>query len=222
MLGERGRTRKVAQKTPFTIKRLMASVSVPRSYFVSVFEARYGADQEAKDDDPRFKTLINEQLAEIEKVVKPLIDAKPADEDSVQVSWFYDSPPVSPRQAQELEAGGMAGLVRTYGTRAGLAALAVLGLLMMLMMARRASAGGAWTESGAPGGAGPGAARGAVLTAGAPPVGDAEVSDGVLVAQELDEQTVRVQKVVEQIDQLVRENPGSAAALINRWVEQDK
>jgi len=219
LLGERSRTHKIAQNTPFAVRRLKASVSVPRSYLVGVFKARYGQDQEPKDDDPKFRALISEQLVQIERIVRPLVDAPPEDAQAVQVSWFYDAPVTEAQAAQAAETSDVLGLVRAYGSRAGLGALALLSLVMMLMMARKASTTGG--IGGGPEGTGP-EADWPVFSASSPPVGEAETSEGVLVAQELDEGTVRTHKIIDQIGELVRKNPENAANLIGKWIEQDK
>ena len=52
-------------------------------------------------------------------------------------------------------------------------------------------------------------------------MGDAQEGQGILVAQELDENSVRTGEMIDQLNDLVREDPASAAALVKRWMEKE-
>ena len=54
------------------------------------------------------------------------------------------------------------------------------------------------------------------------PVGDAEVSDHLLVGREVDETTLRSQKMVEQVSELVKADPNMAVTVLQRWMDLDK
>lgn len=52
------------------------------------------------------------------------------------------------------------------------------------------------------------------------PVEQAAVTEGLLVAQEVDPRTVQTRKMVEQIAQMVESNPETVAALVEHWVQR--
>jgi len=60
-----------------------------------------------------------------------------------------------------------------------------------------------------------------IFVAGSP-VGEAQVTEGLLVGREVDENAVRAQQVVEQVSQLIEDDPDTAAALVKRWVESSR
>ena len=54
---------------------------------------------------------------------------------------------------------------------------------------------------------------------GPQPVGKAAVSDSLLVAREVDDETLRYQELGEEVAKLVEADPEGAAELIRRWME---
>jgi DNA-directed RNA polymerase subunit beta len=52
------------------------------------------------------------------------------------------------------------------------------------------------------------------------PVGQAAATEGILVAQEIDEKTVQTNKMLEQVAQVVRSDAEQAAALLEQWVQR--
>ncbi len=107
----------------------------------------------------------------------------------------------------------MAGYL-SYAPQAGLAGLAVVSLLMMVMLVRKS-------------------ARSALrLLPKPPPQEDEEqevvaplqevgLTEGFLEGQEVDEDTLRVRNLSEQVSRMVEEDPETAADLLRRWVEGD-
>jgi flagellar biosynthesis/type III secretory pathway M-ring protein FliF/YscJ len=53
-------------------------------------------------------------------------------------------------------------------------------------------------------------------------IGEADESETPMAGIEVDEGEVRSQKLLEQVQALVKDNPDSAAKLINRWVTPDQ
>jgi flagellar biosynthesis/type III secretory pathway M-ring protein FliF/YscJ len=211
--------------------KLSASVSVPNSYFVKVFRESSGQEPAGDGDlDP----IRARELDRIRQVVMPLIDA--TSEKQVQVAWFYDTPAPMPAVAG-VEDGAVQVALGSYGKPVGLAGLAVISLLLMLMMVRRGFSGAQRLQGRegfmaqtplAPSGGGS-AHRPAVskdvgsdrpISAGFGPAGSAGVSTGVPEGQEADEQTIRVHQMSRQVSEMVREDPESAAALLQRWIDR--
>jgi len=220
-----GETRTSTQILPGTIKRLTASVNVPRSYFAAIYrQAR--PDQDAPSDD-ELRPIITAQLEEINKQVAPLVDV--AGGGQVHVGWFYDSATVAmapgagevPRA--EFDVMGLAG---SYWQPAALGLLAMISLLMIRRMVRKAPLVVPGTvEAGGGAAAGASTRKGTdeeVLLVGAAPVGRAEVTEGVLTAQELDDNDLRSQTIAEQVAQLVQSDPAAAAKVVQRWVGHEK
>lgn len=52
-------------------------------------------------------------------------------------------------------------------------------------------------------------------------VGEASESDAVMEGIEVDEAHMKIQKMLDQVNELVNENPGAASKLLGRWVETD-
>lgn len=205
------------------VKSLRAVVSVPRSYLVAIFQQQPGnEDQQPSDQELR----STGQFEEIRKQVMPLIRAE--DAALVQVSMYYDVGvgwAFAEGGVGEAETAAL-GLAKRYGGQVGLGVLAVLSLVMMLFLAKRGPdrmVGGRLADAGELGGLGEQAESGpmSVLSGDAPPVGDAQLSSGVLEGQELDEQTIRTQEMAEQLERLSEEDPGNVASLVKRWLEKD-
>ena len=135
-------------------------------------------------------------------------------------------------------------LVQRFGPQSGLALLALLSLGLMLRMARKDTASEAFgLEIGLPKeaieaaqqaaqdaaaaagsrarpGAAPGAPGEAVLETGEVAIGQAAMTDGVLVAQEVDEKTVQTNKMIEQVAQVVDADAENAASLLEQWMQR--
>lgn len=84
-----------------------------------------------------------------------------------------------------------------------------------------------------PGGRGAAAATGLAASAAAAeggglrevvmaPVGETLVTDGVLTAREVDESTVQVSTMLDQVSAMVDADPGAVAALFERWIEKSE
>lgn len=181
-----------------------ASVSVPRSWLVSVWQAVNR--QQAEPDEATFTTFAETQFAQIrEQVMAGGIGAEAVG--SVKVGWYFDvtaaAPATAPVQA------GVSEFVFSYGKPAAVGALALTALLMVLMFVRRRTPLPPTLETGNP--------LGGLLDQ---TIGAAEGEDGALPGIELDEETIRTQRVVEQVSTMVKGNPDSAASLVKRWMQK--
>ena len=156
------------------------------------------------------------------------------------VTWFPDNggmmngmagggPGGSGEPAKAFSGDNMMQYVQTYGGKAGLGALALVSLVMMLMMVRRVGEGPVL-----PGEAPPEMPAGRSrrrkqsgedledLEVSQGPVGVGEVTEHLLMGREVDETTLRSQKLVEQVAELVKDDPDMAVGVLQRWIESDK
>jgi flagellar biosynthesis/type III secretory pathway M-ring protein FliF/YscJ len=208
------------------IKRLTASINVPRSYFVSVFKQVSGTDKSPSEAE--LEQIIAVQLPLIKAQVRPLIDA--TTEEQVQVSWFPDPVPVA--DVALASSNNLGEMAATYGRPAVLAGLAVLSLAMMLMLVRKAQPAALRIEpvlagggTGAGGGLGGGLGGGRrapedLLTVEGGPVGKAQVTRPILEGREVDETTLKNQQIIEQVNDLVKDDPDSVASMLRKWIEE--
>jgi flagellar biosynthesis/type III secretory pathway M-ring protein FliF/YscJ len=216
-------------KPRHVIRELFASVNVPRSYLAAIFQSIH--DKEPSDLD--LEKFALPELRKIKNQVMSLL-AMTGEEDEqkrVQVDWFHDgmSTQLSGPAAQAAAGEGMIQLVRTYGGKAGLGALAALSLVMMLMLVRRVAEGPVLPGEQPPasrmirmrGGRRKGQA-GVDMTFADEVVGEAEASDALLVGKEVDERTLHRQKVVDQVVEMVKDDPEASVGILRRWVESDK
>jgi flagellar M-ring protein FliF len=218
----------VSENMRGVIKRLTASINVPRSYFVNVFRQVNGADKNPTEQE--LEQVISVQLPLIKAQVRPLIDA--STEEQVQVSWFPDPAPVT--DVALASSSSLGEMAATYGRPAVLAGLAVLSLAMMLMLVRKAQPAALRMEpvlAGAGGGHGAGGGLSGGLGGGrrAPedllaveggPVGKAQVTQTILEGREVDEKTLKNQQIIEQVNDLVKDDPDSVASMLRKWIEE--
>jgi len=204
----------VSENLRGVIKRLTASINVPRSYFVKIYKQRTGKDTEPSDAE--LQPIITEQLALIRQQVKPLIDA--TSDDQVQVGWFYDLP-MAERTAQA-SAMDVTQMVAQYGRPAGLGGLALLSLMLMLRLVKKAQPAPEPVAAASQPERARRRAEELLEVEGVGPVGRAQPTEPILEGKEVDEQTLRSQTIIEQVAELVKEDPDSAAALLRRWIEE--
>ena len=215
---------------PFSVVRSTASIGIPRSFIVGIYQARFGADKEQSkiDEDADFAQIRESEIARVRSIGKNILMAD-SDED-VDVQVFYDFVP----GGQELntfpggegaiagvapEAGTM-GYLRAYGLQGGLMLLAIISFMVMTKMVRKSTevvktilpperVEGETEES-----------EEALQVAGGP-VGKAATTEGLLVGQEIDEDTLKFTQLGEQVSEMVEADPVVAADMIRRWVESD-
>lgn len=223
---------KVDEHTQFTpgadLKELSASISLPRSYFVSLYR-RMTKDPKADPEDDKLKPVIDEQLKSFALRAKSAIGAQ--SDDQIRVDWFDDT--LAPPQpdvvvaSAGLSAGSVGGLVSQYARQGILAVLALGALGMMLMMVKRAvpsAVGDELDPSVLFGGAGAkkrGASAGQFDT-GDDVFGEANSGEAVLTGIELDDDTLASRKMVDEVSNMIKENPENAAALVKRWIAKGK
>lgn len=218
--GLRDTTQVEKTSLPGQVKSVRATINVPNSYFVRVYQQQSGKTD--KPTAPQLEEVFRTYQKEIRAKVLPMIGAGGnADDDKlVEVSRYFDDIVLGEKVAEASSGiGGLSGSLVDYAKPAGLAVLALVSVMMVLMMMRKAAAevvvsrAEAEEESFEPA---------PVLDAGGAPVGEAAQTEGVLQGVEVDEETVRVRKMSEQVATLVKEDPDAAATLVKQWIMQDQ
>jgi flagellar M-ring protein FliF len=197
------------------IKSLAASVNIPKSYLLSVFKPQKEPSEQELD------TLSTELRDKIKRQVMNVLNVPTGAEDRVRVDWFPDVAAVAYTQTMDAASvGGVVNLVQNYWDKAGIGALAALGLLMMLMMVRKVGEGPVLPGEEPP------MLKGASIPVAEveeiAPVSEARESEALLVGKEVDEDTVRAQQVVQQVNELVKGDPISSAGILQRWIDEAK
>lgn len=227
---------------PGGIKQIWAAVSISRSYLEGIYrQANPEADPPTRD---QIAQIFEQEKAQLIRQLTKLV--KPQDPQQVDVAWYTDVPFEVEPAAGASTLDETLSLVRRYGPQSGLALLAFLSLGLMLRMGRKTDAGESFgLEIGLPkeaieaaqqaakdvasavrqGGVRPGpaeaeAGEGVILDTGATPIGQAAITEGVLVAQEVDEKTVQTNKMLQQVSQVVESDAENAAALLEQWIRR--
>jgi flagellar biosynthesis/type III secretory pathway M-ring protein FliF/YscJ len=97
-----------------------------------------------------------------------------------------------------------------------LGALSIVAMGMMIMMVRKAGSRGDQPTAEELVGLPP------ALETEADVVGEAEEGDTAMTGIEVDEAEMQSQKVLEQVAEVVEQNPGQAAKLVARWINIDE
>lgn len=201
----------------YALEKLSASVNVPRSYLAAVFR---GSHEGKEPTDEDLDVWAKPKLESMRELILPVLHLSPADKEQVQVAWIHDEPVYA--QAETVEAGtseGMMQLVHAYGGRAGLGVLAFMSMVMMLMLVRRASEGPILPGEEVPKMPSRNAMDDDMM---ADDMGQAEVSDAMLMGKEVDEATLQNQKVVDQVVELVQDDPDASVSILKRWIDAEQ
>ena len=212
-------------KAPPAMSVTSVSVAMPRSFFIKAYKAETRTDKDPSE--AILEPYIKKQLESCRGLVKNCLSL-PSD-DALAMETYIDLPPaVSEVTAQAT--GGVALLLGSHGKDIVLGVLALASLFMVSMMVRKSGAGTMVTA---------GARTGMLNSVGMPTVGTtvdammakaklksaleddaAEVGEGgqALDGIELDDDSIRAQQVIEQVSNLVKENPDVGANLIKRWM----
>jgi flagellar biosynthesis/type III secretory pathway M-ring protein FliF/YscJ len=205
---------------------LAASINIPESFVEQlVRKSRGGADDSAEISRADLDTRFAEIEQQIKNSVQPHLRTR-LDDGTVNAGEVFVS--MVPIAIGDLTGGqSEAGLLGVFsgGSLAaggGLIEKAVLGVLafvavaMMLMMVKR---GGKKLELPS-----------AQELVGVPPalamdadvIGEAEERDAPMAGIEIGEDDVKIQKMLEQVSELVAQNPDGAASLIQRWIQTEE
>jgi flagellar M-ring protein FliF len=204
-----------------SLEQLTASVNVPHRYLLRIIEAQQPGTEDTSA--AAIQKVANVELPRIKEQVKPLLGAT-SDEGStlVVVDWYYDVPAEEGPAAAASAPIDFLAMAKGYGPQVGLGLLAAFSLLMVFRIAKKAQAS---VASIMPEAVGAGAAAGGsevplqTLGGGVEPVGEAQEMPGVLMGHEVDEETVRTQQIVKQVDQMINEDPAAVATIVAHWLK---
>jgi len=208
---DHGKQDEVIKQGAGTATVASASVRIPRSYFIQTYKAENGGKD--PDDPATLNAYINTQLAQIHDEVKGCA-VFPSD-DALYVGAFSDLAQPDLPVAQETAASPITTALGHHGKEFGVGALAVISLFMVSMMVRKgapAPAGGIAEPLAAD--------NGKTLTGNDAVVGSAGEDSASLDGMELDDEAVKAQRMVDQVQQMVEANPDSAANLVKRWLNR--
>lgn len=210
--------------------RVNAAIGVPRDYIVALWQQANPTVTTAPTEAD-LKTVFEAEKARLESDVGPLLetDARPMLEGGEAVkpgTVVVSMIPVPLGLAEAV--GGVGGATKAGGLgaigtlamggwvkTAALGALAVISLAMMMLMVRKASKPVAMPSAAELVGIPPALATGSDL------VGEAEEGDTAMLGIEVDDETLKTQKMLEEVTQMVQDKPSETAALFNRWVQTD-
>lgn len=229
---------------PYRLVSLSAAINVPRSYLAGIYKAS-NKGKEPTDEELEAAATTKSQLDRIRAQVEPLMlkaDEGNAVKSAVSVAWFHDGGTYAMggggvggkgEPAGVLSGDNMMQYVQAYGSKAGLGALALVSLFMMLMMVRRVGEGPVLPgeepplEPVAVGGRGRKTKKNKQqseleeFNVSDAPIGEAEVTEHLLVGREVDESTLRSQKLVEQVAELIKQDPNTTVNVLQRWIDAE-
>lgn len=214
-------------------KKVNAAVNIPRSFFELVWKQQNPTSaNEPTDTD--LEPIISRHKVEVENMVRPLIDTAvhgTGDEGgaslvtgSVVVTVFHDlggigSVDVGSASTASFGSGLVGSVLSiTTGPIGRIARDVVLGLfslaalVMMFKLVKSASAKQPLLSAEEIVGIPP------VLKGDADLIGEADASEPAMEAVELREGDIRIQGLIDQVDEMVESNPEDTARLVGRWL----
>ncbi len=203
--------------------QLNATVGVPRSYFVRLYQDEHG-DEAAQPEPAAMAQLITEETERIRAQIEPLIDTRAVDgavAGTVMVSMIPDfamASTVGATGTMPLSESGGLGVVMSDGfvRYIGLGALVMVSLFMMFMLVRKAT-----VQPELPSAAELAGRIGPLGDDDADYVGEAGETMSSMEGLEIDEDDLRRQQMLQQLNEMAQNNPIEAATLVRRWVKAE-
>lgn len=219
---------------------IFAAINISHSYLEQVFR-RFNENAAAPTLQQIEQVFEQEQkriVAQISKLVKGQDDRSVTEQ--IAVSWYYDPPATASGPAAA--AAPMMELAQRYGPQAGLGLLALLAVGLMFRLAKRPGEAESFgLDLGLPREAVEAAQRAAGDLArvagrgravkrasekpgapGDPAMPTTSATEGVLIAREVDEATVQIQKMIQEVDEMVQSDSGSVATLFEQWIDRSE
>lgn len=190
-----------------------ASVRVPRSHFLGLWRMlNPNATQEP--DEATLTGLMTAELAKIRRDVMACTGLR--DDSAVTVDFYIDAPP-TPVQAGSGPGLPLIHLVGSYGKEVLLAAMAMAALFMVTGLVKKHGGAVPAIASMTPAEQQRELER---LAGGEEIAGAAGEGPTALEALELDEETSQTQQMIQQVSNMVKENPDAAVSLVKRWMNR--
>lgn len=200
--------------------QINATIGVPRSYFVRLYQAQHN-DETVQPDAAALAGLIAEETGRIQSQIEPLIDTRAVDgamAGTVVVSMIPDfalTTLMGPGTTTE-ESALMVALNEGLVQYIGLGALALVSLAMMFLLVRKAGVATELPTDGELGGT-----PKVFDSTEADVVGEATETSSSMEGVEIDEADHRRQQMLKQINEMAMQSPAEAASLIRRWVKAE-
>lgn len=198
--------------------QINATIGVPKSYFVHVFQDQQGGSDKQPDQN-ELDALVQKETERIKSYVAPLIDTQAMEgavAGTIAVSMIPEFKMVANLDSATMDVAGSSlvndGLVKYIG----LGGLAVLSLTMMFLMVRKAGARPELPSASELVGIPP-----ALAAAESDLVGEADEASPALEGLELNDDAIRRQQMLEQITDMVTSTPEDAANLLRRWMKSE-
>lgn len=216
-------------RPPGFLNLLTASISVPHGYLAHLYRQQNNLEADKTVTHDQIEAVAAAKLRDIEDQIKTLFfDESMTDTEvkQVAVDWYYDDLPSSSRDmamAASAATGGMdqyIALLSEYGPTAGLGLLAIIPLFYVARLAKKAQATIAAGPEGKEGSGKDEEPELEILGGGPIAVGQAEGMHSTMIGHEVDEGLVRTQQIVDQIAEMVKEDPQSAASIIEGWLAE--
>lgn len=221
-----GRETSVVEDPRGNPTKINAVVNVPRPYFASLWKssqpAAAGAGNAgapaAEPTDDQLKPIIDAESARIKRDVELQIDTSAGTDTQrgeVQVSMIPTMPEIAGALAQPASVMGvpMGSVVMNDAIKTlGLGGLAVVALGMVVFTALKSSKREPLPSAAELVGVPP------ALESNADLIGEAVEADSVLAGVELSDDEMKGRKMMEQVEELVKERPDEAARLLGRWI----
>jgi len=209
--------------------KINASVGVPKSYFVRLFQDRAG-DATKQPDAAALQTLIDQETEKIKQFVTPLIDTEGLEGAVAGSVTVFEVPDFAVAGGGSNAAGGTFGSPGGGGGGSGgsslvseglvkyigLGTLAAVSLAMMFLMVRKAGVRESLPTASELVGIPP-----ALAAAETDLVGEADEASPALEGVELTDESIRRQQMLDQISDMVTSSPDEAAGLMRRWMKSE-
>lgn len=205
---------------------LTASISIPHSYLEGVYRKTNAVPDDQQITHEQIEAIAAVKLPEFSRQIEMLIQENQNQGQQlaqVAVDWHYDIP-MQPAAGDAALAGSNVdyiAMMKDYGPQAGLIFLAIVPLWYVLRMAKKAQVAVATAGEPSSDDAPTLSAMELDSLGGGPiTVGEAEGMHSAMVGHEVDESLVRTQQIMEQIADLVKEDPDSAANIVQNWLQE--
>jgi flagellar M-ring protein FliF len=213
--------------------RLVATIMVPRAYIEHLIQHETPVKEGEQPKQPTpgdIQSRFDDERKAIESSLKPHVNTRTPEGQLIQgevvvtmvsgeilASNTPGSGPAGTGGAPPSGLGGTLGTVLASGgsglvDRIALGTLSVIAIGMMLFMVRRSGRRAVVATPAELVGRPP------ALEAKSDLVGEADETETAMAGIEVGEEQIKADKMREQVSELVRQNPESAAKLLNRWI----
>jgi flagellar biosynthesis/type III secretory pathway M-ring protein FliF/YscJ len=202
---------KDTSRPPGEFTALQASVRLPRTYFEAVAKRQSGGKEPSESE---VDAAIQSLLPGIRGAIAKCTNIKK--EDDISVDTYYDFAPLGGNVATAGVAsagGGLSAMIGGWGKEVAVGVLAVISLFMVSTMVKKSTPAPlivATTEAKGP----------SELMGGEDVAGLATEGGPQLAGMELDDDTIQTQQILDQVQNMVGENPDAAANLVKRWLNR--